>query len=167
MPDLSDFALASTVAAILGIALGVGVVVAVDVANDSAERAFALFERAAEADLGAAVTKLGDFYLFGAAPSGRDVDRAVAQFEQSTALGDAAAARAIHPDRMHLVDIGHRLVLVGDIADLGDGSDIAVHRVRARLAVNTDRAGDKALRAHHVRCAARVNNTPRVWQVLH
>src|SRR6266700_3341648 len=35
----------------------------------------------------------------------------------AVALGDAAAARAIHADRMHLVDIGHRAIALGEIAD--------------------------------------------------
>lgn len=67
----------------------------VALAKRDSERAFALFEQAAEAGLGAAVTKLGDFYLFGAAPSGRDVERAVTQFEAATALGDAAGMTSL------------------------------------------------------------------------
>jgi hypothetical protein len=39
---------------------------------------------------------------------------------QPLALGNAAAARAVHADRVDLVDIGHRAVLVADVADLGD-----------------------------------------------
>ena len=50
---------------------------------------------------------------------------------QPLALGNAAAARAVHADRMHLVEIGHRAVLVGDVADFADRRDIAVHRIDA------------------------------------
>ena len=36
---------------------------------------------------------------------------------------------AVHADRMDLVEIGQRAVAVGEIADLGDRRDVAVHRV--------------------------------------
>jgi hypothetical protein len=48
---------------------------------------------------------------------------------QAFALGDAAAARAVKADAMHFVEIGHCAVLVGDIADLGDRGDIAIHGI--------------------------------------
>jgi hypothetical protein len=35
---------------------------------------------------------------------------------------DAAAARAVHADRVHLVDIGHRAVALGEIADRFTGA---------------------------------------------
>ena len=41
------------------------------------------------------------------------------------AFGDAAAARAIKPDRVHLVEIGHRPKAVGGVAQLTDRSDVA------------------------------------------
>ncbi|MPL74811.1 hypothetical protein SDC9_20630 [bioreactor metagenome] len=44
-------------------------------------------------------------------------------------LGDAGAARAIHADRVHLVEIGQRVELGGKVADLGDLAEIAVHRI--------------------------------------
>jgi hypothetical protein len=47
------------------------------------------------------------------------------------ALADAAAARAIHPDRVHLVAIGHGAVALGQIADGVDRRDVAVHRIEA------------------------------------
>ena len=50
---------------------------------------------------------------------------------QAFALGNAAAARTVHADGMHLVEIGHRAVLVGEIADFLDRRDIAVHRIDA------------------------------------
>ncbi len=48
---------------------------------------------------------------------------------QAFALGNAAAARAVHADGMDLVQIGHRAVLVGKVADFLDGGDVAVHRI--------------------------------------
>ena len=40
----------------------------------------------------------------------------------AVALGDAAAARAIHADGMDFVEIGQRAVLLGEIADLAIGA---------------------------------------------
>ena len=48
---------------------------------------------------------------------------------QAVALGDAAAARAVHADRMHFVDIGVGAVLLGEIADRRDRRDVAIHRI--------------------------------------
>ena len=45
------------------------------------------------------------------------------------ALGDAAAAGAVHADRVHLVDIGQGAEFVGQVADFGDRAEIAVHRI--------------------------------------
>ena len=50
---------------------------------------------------------------------------------QAFALGDAAAARAVHADRMDLVDIGHRAIFLRHGDDLGDRRDVAVHRIEA------------------------------------
>ena len=47
------------------------------------------------------------------------------------ALRNAAAARAVHADRMDLVEIGQRAVAVGEVADRGDRGDVAVHRIDA------------------------------------
>ena len=47
------------------------------------------------------------------------------------ALGDAAAARAVKADRMHFVEIGQRVVLLGEVADRLDRRDVAVHRIDA------------------------------------
>jgi len=52
--------------------------------------AFALMSRAAEAGLGAAHTRLGDFYTFGLAPGGKDPAKAVAEYEAAATAGDAA-----------------------------------------------------------------------------
>ena len=47
------------------------------------------------------------------------------------ALGDAAAVLAVHADRVDLVEIGQRVVLVGEVADRRDRRDVAVHRIDA------------------------------------
>ncbi len=47
------------------------------------------------------------------------------------ARADAAAARAVHADRVHLVAIGHRAVFFREVADRLHGRDVAVHRVEA------------------------------------
>jgi hypothetical protein len=39
---------------------------------------------------------------------------------QAFALGNAAAARAIHADGVDFIEIGHGAVLVRDVADRGD-----------------------------------------------
>ena len=49
----------------------------------------------------------------------------------AVALGNAGAARAIHADRMHFVEIGHGAVLFGEIADRADRRDIGIHRIDA------------------------------------
>ena len=49
----------------------------------------------------------------------------------AVALGDAAAARAIHADGVDFVDIGHGAVTFGKIADLRQRRDVAVHRIKA------------------------------------
>ncbi len=41
------------------------------------------------------------------------------------------AALAIHADRMDFVDIGHRAVFLGEVADRADRRDVAVHRIDA------------------------------------
>ncbi len=50
---------------------------------------------------------------------------------QSLALGDAAAARSVHADGVDLVDIGHGVVAFGELDDLLDRRDVAVHRIDA------------------------------------
>src|SRR5262245_16408243 len=44
-------------------------------------------------------------------------------------LGLAAAARAVHADRVHLVGIGHSAVLLREITDAVDRRHIAVHGI--------------------------------------
>ena len=48
---------------------------------------------------------------------------------QAFALGDAAAARAVEADRVHLVEIGHGAMRVGDVAKFRDRRDVAIHRI--------------------------------------
>ena len=50
---------------------------------------------------------------------------------RAVALGDAAAARAVHADRVDLVEIGHGAVALGEVADRADRRDVAVHRIDA------------------------------------
>jgi hypothetical protein len=44
-------------------------------------------------------------------------------------LGDAAAARTVDADGMYLVEIGHSAVFLGEIGNLTDRRDVAVHRI--------------------------------------
>jgi hypothetical protein len=46
-------------------------------------------------------------------------------------LGHAAAARAVHADRVHLVQIGHGAILLGEVANALDRRYVAVHRIEA------------------------------------
>jgi hypothetical protein len=48
---------------------------------------------------------------------------------QAVAFGNAAAARSVHADGMHFIEIGHRAVFIGEIADFLDGRDVAIHRI--------------------------------------
>ena len=50
---------------------------------------------------------------------------------QAFALGNAAAMIAVEADGVDFVEISHRAKLIGDVAELLDRSDIAVHRVDA------------------------------------
>src|SRR4051794_8360279 len=47
----------------------------------------------------------------------------------AVAFGDPIAARAVHANSMDLVEISHRAVALGDIANLCDGCDITIHRI--------------------------------------
>src|SRR5260370_11560619 len=47
----------------------------------------------------------------------------------AVALGNAAAARAVEPDGMNLIEIGHGAMAVGDVAELGDRGNVAIHGV--------------------------------------
>src|SRR5690242_8522989 len=47
----------------------------------------------------------------------------------AVAFGNPTAARAVHANSMDLVEIGHRAIPLGDIANVCDGCDIAIHRI--------------------------------------
>lgn len=59
-------------------------------ARGQAGETFALLNRAAEAGLGAAETRLGDYFLFGVGPQGQDIAKAVTHYQSAAELGDAA-----------------------------------------------------------------------------
>ena len=101
-------------------------------AKRDSEGAFALFEQAAAAGLGAADTKLGDFYLFGAAPEGRDLGKAAAQFEKGTELGDPAAMTSLA--MMHRAAIGVPQDSARMVALLNDAAEAGYHFAQYRLA---------------------------------
>src|SRR4029077_13163162 len=44
-------------------------------------------------------------------------------------FSDPSAVRAVHADGMDLVEIGHRVIPLGDIANLYNWRDIAIHRI--------------------------------------
>ncbi len=63
-------------------------------------------------------------------------------------LGDAAAVLPVQPDRVHLVQVGHGAVALGEVADLRDRAEVAIHRIdrlerdqlrRRRVAVGEQR----------------------------
>jgi hypothetical protein len=60
---------------------------------------------------------------------------------QAVALGNAAAARAIHADRVHLVEIGHGVVRSATSQISAIGADVAVHRIDAFKRHQLRRAG--------------------------
>ena len=73
----------------------------------------------------------GDIAAEAAERLGQRAFQHVDAVHDAVALGDAAAARTVHADRMDLVDIGHRAIFLGEIADLGERRHVAVHRVQA------------------------------------
>ena len=50
---------------------------------------------------------------------------------EAVALADAPAARAVEADRVNFVDIGQRIVALGDLDDRRDRRDVAIHRIEA------------------------------------
>ncbi|MEC7762364.1 MAG: hypothetical protein VX874_10700 [Pseudomonadota bacterium] len=59
-------------------------------ARGQADETYALLTRSAEAGLGAAETRLGDYFLFGVGPQGQDIAQAVTHYQSATDLDDAA-----------------------------------------------------------------------------
>jgi hypothetical protein len=49
----------------------------------------------------------------------------------TVAFADATATRAIHPDRMHFVDVGHRAIAFGQIADETHRRHVTIHGIKA------------------------------------
>ena len=49
----------------------------------------------------------------------------------TVALGNAAAARTVHANRVNLIEVGQSIVFFGQRANRGDGGNVAVHRVHA------------------------------------
>ena len=64
------------------------------------------------------------------------------------AFGDAAAARSVHADGVDLVEMGHRAVLLGEIGDLADRGDVAIHRID-QLEGDQLRPGTRGQRLEH------------------
>ena len=50
---------------------------------------------------------------------------------KTLALAHASAARAVHADRVNLVDICERVVPLGELDDLPDRRDVAIHGIEA------------------------------------
>ena len=83
------------------------------------------------ADGVAAGAACGDIAAHDAEALGERAVDDVDAMHDAVTLGDAAAARAIKADGVHLVEIGERVVLLGEIADRGDRRDMAVHGIDA------------------------------------
>ena len=47
----------------------------------------------------------------------------------AVALAHAAAVGAVHADRVHLIEIGHRAIPRREVADRADRGDVGVHRI--------------------------------------
>lgn len=87
------------------------------------DAAITAFESAAEAGLAAAETKLGDYYLFGIGPLGRDADTAAGYFRAGAEGGDPAALMTL--GLLHRLgagvprDTGRMVDLMRQAADAG------------------------------------------------
>ena len=73
----------------------------------------------------------GDIAAERAEPFGERAFNDIDAIHEAFAFGDAASARAIHANRMNLVDIGQRIVPLGELHDLPNRRDVAVHRIEA------------------------------------
>ncbi len=86
----------------------------------------------------------------------------------AVALADAAAARAVHADRVHLVDIGHGAIARGEIADAVHRRDVALHGIEAfeydQLRPARLRRGQKLFEMRHVVVA---ENLPLGMRLTH
>ena len=71
----------------------------------------------------------GDIAAQRAKPLGQRALDDIDLVHDAFALADAAAARAVHANRVDFVDIGERVVLPGEFGDPRDGGDVAIHRI--------------------------------------
>ncbi|RME13899.1 MAG: sel1 repeat family protein, partial [Alphaproteobacteria bacterium] len=95
-------------------------------------RAFALLQRAAKAGFGPAETRLGDYYLFGAAPGGKNIEAAVEHYEKATLLHDAPGMTTLA--LMHRAATGVPKDPARMVALLGWAADAGYHFAQYRLA---------------------------------
>ena len=76
-------------------------------------------------------TLAGDIAAEGSERLGEGAFDHVDAVHHVVALSNAGPARAVHADRMDLVNVGHGVVALGQITDPGDWRDVAVHRIDA------------------------------------
>ena len=81
------------------------------------------------ADGVAQVAPAGDVAAHDAEALGQGAVDDVDAVHHPVALGDAAAARAVETDRVHLVEVGERAVFFGEIADGADRGHQPVHGI--------------------------------------
>src|SRR6476620_3522041 len=87
--------------------------------------------RRIRADGVAAGFACGDVAAHHAETLGKGAVNYVDTMHDAVPLGDAAAARAIKTDGVNLVEIGERVVHLGEIAEFLDRRDVAVHGIDA------------------------------------
>ncbi|WP_025312447.1 tetratricopeptide repeat protein [Roseicyclus elongatus] len=94
-------------------------------------QAVRLYERAAEAGVGAAYSRLGDYYLLGIRPVDEDVEQAIAYYRQAIALGDTEAMVTLA--QMHR--LGRGVPRDGDemLRLLEMATEAGYHRARSTL----------------------------------
>ena len=101
--------------------------------------------RGKRADRIAEVARAGNVAAHDAEPLGERAVDDVDPVHDAVALGNAPAARAVDADRVHLVEVGQRAILVGEIADRRDRRDMPVHGVDALEGDDLRRAGRQRL----------------------
>jgi len=95
-------------------------------------QAVRFYERAAEAGVGAALTRLGDYHNFGIRPVREDVARAVEFYEEAVAAGDPAAAATLA--MMHRLGRGVPRDPDRMMALMQQGAEAGYHFAQYRLA---------------------------------
>jgi TPR repeat protein len=95
-------------------------------------QAVRFYERAAEAGIAAALTRLGDYHNFGIRPVREDVARAVELYEEAVAAGDPAAAATLA--MMHRLGRGVPRDPERMMALMQQGADAGYHFAQYRLA---------------------------------